>query len=215
VCAEFGFGLGESVDVDPFGTTVETDGWKLVEEIKFQIGPCKLQGQYTADECGKNSGLDFKPVDHRFKGAAECSGFGLEGKLDNNGEKLALTHALGTNVFSFSYDTRPPWPITPDGYGFSLVRANIAGTSMKQGEWQDGNLRTLGIWFGKRNDFQGRLLLLVNAGDSEQTFVLPSGLVGEPWIRQFDTAQGTYHTTSLGHARDYRLDASSVALLEC
>ena len=92
---------------------------------------------------------------------------------------------------------------------------SVRGTEMKQGEWQDVNLRTLGIWFGKRNDFQGRLLLLVNAGDSEQTFTLPSGPVDEPWIRQFDTAQGTYQATSLGRARDYRLDASSVALLEC
>jgi len=92
---------------------------------------------------------------------------------------------------------------------------NVRGTEMKQGEWQDGNLRALGIWFGKQNDLQGRLLLLLNAGDSEQVFTLPAAPAGEPWIRQFDTALDTYHTTSLGHARDYRLDASSAALLEC
>jgi len=91
---------------------------------------------------------------------------------------------------------------------------NVGGTEMKQGEWQDGNLRTLGIWFGKRNDLQGRLLLLLNAGDSEQTFTLPAAPADEPWIRQFDTALDTYQATSLGHARDYRLDASSAALLE-
>jgi isoamylase len=91
---------------------------------------------------------------------------------------------------------------------------NVGGSEMKQGEWQDGRLRTLGIWFGKRNNLDGRLLLLVNAGDSAQTFVLPSGPVTDPWIRQFDTALDTFEATSLGHARDYRLDASSVALLE-
>src|SRR5206468_4153976 len=46
------------------------------------------------------------------------------GKLDNIGEKLTLAHVLGTNVFSFSYNNRPPWPVTPDAWGFSLVRAN-------------------------------------------------------------------------------------------
>jgi glycogen operon protein len=92
---------------------------------------------------------------------------------------------------------------------------NVGGTEMKQGEWQDENLRTLGIWFGKRNDLDGRLLLLVNAGDSAITFTLPSGPVNEPWIRQFDTALDTFEALSLGNARDYRLDASSVALLEC
>jgi glycogen operon protein len=92
---------------------------------------------------------------------------------------------------------------------------NAGGTEMKQGEWQDGSRRTLGIWFGKRNNLEGRLLLLLNAGDSAQTFALPRAPADEPWILQFDTAQGTCEAMSLGHARDYRLDASSVALLEC
>jgi isoamylase len=92
---------------------------------------------------------------------------------------------------------------------------NVSGTEMKHSEWQDGNLRTLGIWFAKRNNLDGRLLLLVNAADSAQTFILPSGPVSGPWIRQFDTALDSFEALSLGHARDYWLDASSVALLEC
>jgi hypothetical protein len=58
------------------------------------------------------------------------------GKLDNGGEKLALAHVLGTNVFSFAFDTRPPWPITPDGYGFSLVRVNAAGDPDAPASWR-------------------------------------------------------------------------------
>jgi len=92
---------------------------------------------------------------------------------------------------------------------------NVRGTEMKQGEWQDENLRTLGIWFGKRNDAGGRLLLLLNAGGSPQTFSLPAAPAGTPWIRQFDTALDALEATSLGAAREYRLDASSAALLEC
>ena len=92
---------------------------------------------------------------------------------------------------------------------------NVSGNEMKQAEWQDAKLRTLCIWFGKRNNLQGRLLLLLNAGDSEQTFALPSAPVNEPWIRQFDTALDNHEAMSLGHARHYRLDPSSAALLEC
>ncbi|HEY4446379.1 MAG TPA: glycogen debranching protein GlgX [Steroidobacteraceae bacterium] len=92
---------------------------------------------------------------------------------------------------------------------------NVGGTEMKQGEWQDGSLRTLGIWFGKRNNLEGRLLLLMNAGESAQTFALPAAPADEPWIRQFDTALDVFEAVGLGHAREYRLDASSVALLEC
>ena len=58
------------------------------------------------------------------------------GKLDNNGEKLTLAHVLGTNVFSFTYNNAVPWPITPDGYGFSLVRANIAGDPDASSSWR-------------------------------------------------------------------------------
>jgi glycogen operon protein len=92
---------------------------------------------------------------------------------------------------------------------------NIGGTEMTQEEWHDANLRTLSIWFGKRNNLQGRLLLLLNAGDFAQTFALPAAPADEPWIRQFDTALDACEAMSLGHAHDYRLDASSVALLEC
>jgi isoamylase len=92
---------------------------------------------------------------------------------------------------------------------------NVHGNEMKQAEWHDGSLRSLGIWFGKQNNLQGRLLLLLNAGDSPQTFFLPPAPAGEPWIRQFDTACETHEAMSLGPALTYRLDASSLALLEC
>ena len=58
------------------------------------------------------------------------------GKLDNGGEKLTLTHVLGTNVFSFTYNNAVPWPITPDGYGFSLVRENLAGNPDSSSSWR-------------------------------------------------------------------------------
>jgi hypothetical protein len=44
------------------------------------------------------------------------------GQLDNSGETLRLSHtALGTTVFTCTYDDQPPWPLTPDNLGFSLV----------------------------------------------------------------------------------------------
>lgn len=43
------------------------------------------------------------------------------GKLDNKGERLTLSEPLGATVFSITFGTRAPWPVTPDGWGFSLV----------------------------------------------------------------------------------------------
>src|SRR6185436_14899094 len=72
--------------------------------------------------------------------AAKYAGVAMNGvytgRLDNSGEKLTLAHLLGTNVFSFSYNNAVPWPITPDGYGFSLVRANLAGDPDEPTSWR-------------------------------------------------------------------------------
>jgi glycogen operon protein len=92
---------------------------------------------------------------------------------------------------------------------------NTGGAEMTQSDWHDANLRTLGIWFAKQNNSGGRLLLLLNGSDTAQTFLLPIAPAEEPWIRQFDTALDTFGAKSLGVARDYRLEPSSAALLEC
>ncbi|HEY2951833.1 MAG TPA: lamin tail domain-containing protein, partial [Verrucomicrobiae bacterium] len=46
------------------------------------------------------------------------------GGLANGGETITLSHALGGKVLSVTYDDLGPWPVTPDGFGFSLVPVN-------------------------------------------------------------------------------------------
>jgi hypothetical protein len=43
------------------------------------------------------------------------------GKLDNGGESLNLSHALGAKVFSVTFGDEAPWPAAADGFGFSIV----------------------------------------------------------------------------------------------
>jgi hypothetical protein len=43
------------------------------------------------------------------------------GKLDNAGETITLSHPYGDIIFSLTYGTLAPWPVTANGYGFSLV----------------------------------------------------------------------------------------------
>jgi glycogen operon protein len=92
---------------------------------------------------------------------------------------------------------------------------NVGGTEMTQSEWQDANQRTLGIWFGEQAGAVEHLLLLVNAADSEQPFVLPVAPAHGPWICLFDTAEESLAANSLGKAKNYALKSRSVALLEC
>jgi isoamylase len=92
---------------------------------------------------------------------------------------------------------------------------NVRGTEMTQSEWQDPELRTLGMWFGEHTGSAEHLLLLVNSAGSEQTFGLPAAPADGPWICLFDTASEGIGARSLGAARSYALNAHSAALLEC
>jgi glycogen operon protein len=96
-----------------------------------------------------------------------------------------------------------------------VIWLNVGGLEMTQGEWRDAGSRALGVSFAKRNHSEGRLLLLMNAGGTMQSFTLPALGAGRAWLRQFDTALESQHTASLGGAGDYVLEASSMALLEC
>lgn len=92
---------------------------------------------------------------------------------------------------------------------------NVRGAEMTQSEWRDANQRTLGIWFGVHPGAVDRLLLLVNAAESEQSFTLPAAPADAPWICLFDTAAESLAASSLGKVQNYMLKARSVALLEC
>jgi glycogen operon protein len=89
------------------------------------------------------------------------------------------------------------------------------GSEMTQDDWRDGNLRTLGIWYGKRSNWAARLLLLLNASDSVQTFTLPAPPADSPWRRRFDTASKTTEVLVLEDDVVFPLAPSSAAFLEC
>jgi hypothetical protein len=49
------------------------------------------------------------------------------GRLANEGERIRLLHALGSELLSVEYGELAPWPLTADGFGFSLVPGATAG----------------------------------------------------------------------------------------
>ena len=42
-------------------------------------------------------------------------------KLGNGGDTITLLHPIGTELISVTYDNSAPWPLAPDGHGFTLV----------------------------------------------------------------------------------------------
>jgi hypothetical protein len=49
------------------------------------------------------------------------------GRLDNGGETITIMHPHGAVIVSVTYDDDPPWPLTADGFGFSLVFDSASG----------------------------------------------------------------------------------------
>ncbi len=89
------------------------------------------------------------------------------------------------------------------------------GSEMTHDDWRDGNLRTLGLCYGKRGDRVGRLLLLLNASDSAQAFTLPAPPADSLWRCRFDTASKTTAVPMLEDDVVFPLAPSSAAFLEC
>jgi len=61
-----------------------------------------------------------------------------QGRLANGGETVAFVHAAGAPIFSVSYSDTAPWPLSPDGSGFSLapVNANANADPNNASNWR-------------------------------------------------------------------------------
>ena len=57
----------------------------------------------------------------------------LHGRLDNAGETIEISHPHGGTIVSVTYDDRAPWPVTADGFGYSLVLADAATRNVSGG----------------------------------------------------------------------------------
>ena len=58
------------------------------------------------------------------------------GKLDDGGEKIRLRNSDGNTVISVEYNDEPPWPLAPDGLGYSLVLVNPSGNPDDPTTWR-------------------------------------------------------------------------------
>ncbi len=95
--------------------TLNLNGLRFASGITFSfpIGSTLAPGQFLV--LVRNAG--------QF--AAKYPGLALggiySGRLDNAGESLRIVSLLGGTILSITYNDRAPWPVTPDGSGFSLV----------------------------------------------------------------------------------------------
>ena len=122
VLAPYASGELEFVELKNYGTnTLDLTGCGFTSGISFNFtnGTLLAPGQF------------FVLVRSAAAFAAKYPGVTVHGifsgQLANNGEKLTLSQQaiggppFGPAIFSVSYGTTAPWPVTPDGFGFSVV----------------------------------------------------------------------------------------------
>jgi len=68
-----------------------------------------------------------KPAEFYWKYRMIASG-NYSGHLANSGEQILLTDDSGNTVIDMIYNDTPPWPATPDGFGYTLAAAYINPT---------------------------------------------------------------------------------------
>src|SRR5205823_6072972 len=100
------------------GTNLELSGVHFTNGIQytFPVGSFAGPGQFIV-LVGNPAAFTNKYPGVRVDGV-------YSNNLSNSGETLTLVHATGASLFSAHYETRPPWPSSADGAGFSLVPVN-------------------------------------------------------------------------------------------
>ena len=70
----------------------------------------------------------------RYPGVAIAGSY--TGRLANEGEQIQVKATDDTTILDFSYDDEAGWPSSPDGGGYSLVLANLAGDPNLPANWR-------------------------------------------------------------------------------
>src|SRR5256885_4845355 len=99
-------------------TNLELSGVRFTNGISyiFPVGTFVAPGQFIV-LAGNPTAFASKYPAVRVDGV-------YTNNLSNGGETVTLVQVTGAPIFSVNYGTRPPWPSSPDGTGFSLVPVN-------------------------------------------------------------------------------------------
>ena len=145
--------LTEIMYAPPNSGLVDGDEFEFVELKNTGARPLGLDGfAFTSGiEFTFTNGTRLQPgqflvlVRNPARFAARYPGVAFHGvyagKLDNGGESIALSHPLGGRILGLTYDDAPPWPVTADGLGFSLVPAatEVAADLNRALHWRAGS----------------------------------------------------------------------------
>jgi hypothetical protein len=109
------------------------EAWEFVELQNIAAGPIDLTDvQFTAGITFAFAPGTVLDAGQRLVIASDAAAFAAKfpgitlhgtctGKLDNSGEQIVLTDALGADIRRFTYNDKLPWPVAADGNGHSMT----------------------------------------------------------------------------------------------
>jgi hypothetical protein len=109
----------EFIELKNIGTTtMDLSGLSFTEGILFTFpaGSTLSPGAFAVIASNMAVYYDFY---------GSSTSYDYSGNLSNGGEKIVLKTGSGRVVFSFTYSDSPPWPVQADGYGYSLISAEL------------------------------------------------------------------------------------------
>ncbi len=106
---------------------------EFIELVNFSTGVIDLTNVHFTE------GITYQFVDGTLLTAGQrivVTGAQFTGKLDNNGEYLALLAANGDSIQRFRYNDSAPWPSDTDGQGYSLVNVHPGSDPTLTSNWR-------------------------------------------------------------------------------
>ena len=105
----------EFLEIKNTGTgRVNLSGSAFSNGVAYQFAADQFLDGGTFLVLAKNKAMFYEK--YRMQAFDEYSG-----KLSNGGERLTLSDALGSTIFTVKYDDKAPWPTSADSGGYSLV----------------------------------------------------------------------------------------------
>lgn len=128
------------------GDTIDNDQYEFIELFNAGINPVDLSGfffdgiTYTFPPGTVLAAGDYYLLVRNVTAFASkypsVSHDGIYlGGLSNGGEKIRLKNGNGTTIISVEYNDDPPWVMSPDGMGYSLVNRNLNGDPDDAANW--------------------------------------------------------------------------------
>jgi len=167
----------EFIEVQNIGTeTLNLNLVQFTEGVQFTFGDTSLvPGQYALIV------EDLAAFTGKYGEGLNVAGQ-YTGRLDNDGDRITLTDALGSQVQSFNY--KDNWYELTDGAGFSLTSVNPAGEDLEQ--------------WGRKTGWRSSLSAGGTPGGEDQTLTAGSIVINEVLAHSHDTSPDwieLYNTT--------------------